>query len=67
MGSSISRRLRRESLEDIAVRKARWKLRFYCWGWSVVLVAVTAQAIEVVLALLEHRAPQIDIRLPSAP
>lgn len=67
MGLSSSRRLRRrEQLEEIEVRKAQWKLRFYCWGGSVLLVAASAQTVEVVVALLEHRVPHVvlDVRVP---
>jgi len=58
MGSSSSRRLRRE-LSEIEVRQAHWKLRFYCWRWTILLTIATAQALEVAVALFEHRAPQI--------
>jgi len=66
VGSTSSRRLRREQLEEIEVRQARWKLRFYCWGGMVCLLVASAQAVEIVVALLEHRVPHIllDVRQP---
>jgi hypothetical protein len=60
MGSSSSRRLRRE-LSEIEVRRAHWKLRFYCWRWIVLLTLATAQALELAVALFEHRTPQIIV------
>lgn len=66
MGSSSSRRLRREQLGKIEVCKARWKLRFYCWCWLVFLIPATAQGVDIVLALVEHQPPRIVIELPMA-
>lgn len=67
MDQSSSRRLRRESLEKIEVCKAKWKLRFYCWRWSVFLVIATAQAVDVLLAVVEHRTPHIVLELRTPP
>jgi hypothetical protein len=65
-GTPSSRRLLRRSDEDryIDVRRAEWKLRFYIWRWFVILVPATAQALEVVLAIIEGRQPNVIVRLP---
>lgn len=64
MGRLSSRRSRREEqLEEIELLKARWKLRFYRWGGVVLLVSATAQAVEIVLALLEHRVPHVVLNI----
>jgi hypothetical protein len=52
MGTPSSRRLRREELEDLAVRKERWKLRFYCWRWSLVLGLASIGTVIGVMNLL---------------
>ncbi|HEY4811907.1 MAG TPA: hypothetical protein VIH71_12700 [Solirubrobacteraceae bacterium] len=62
MGSSSSRRFRRE-LSKIEVRQAQWKLWFYCWRWIILLMVATAQAIELAIAILEHRTPQISVQI----
>jgi len=68
MGSSSSRRLRRrEQLEEIEVRNAQWKLRFYRWGGGVLLIALSVQVAEVVLALIEHRVPHVVVDLRAPP
>jgi hypothetical protein len=50
----------------IEVCKARWKLRFYCWCWLVFLIPATAQGVDIVLALVEHRPPRIVVERPMA-
>lgn len=62
MGSSSSRRFRRE-LSEIEVRQAQWKLRFYCWRWIILLMVATAQAVELAIAILEHRTPQLFVHI----
>jgi hypothetical protein len=65
MGTPSSRRWRREEeLEELAVSRARWKLRFYCWRWSLALSLATIGAGGGVLALL-HGSPDFLAELLS--
>lgn len=34
-----------------------WELVFYCWRWVIVLVPATVEAVAVVVAIFEGRAP----------
>ena len=72
MGSSSSRRLRGRRVDNsphgrefqkIALARAKWRLRFYCWGCCVVLVPATAQAVEAVVALIEGRQPHFFVEI----
>lgn len=66
MGSITSRRLRRRrDLQDIAVRRAQWQLRFYCWRWFILLIPATFQVGEAVVAVLDGRAPHLLLDIPS--
>jgi hypothetical protein len=44
---------------EIEVAKERWTLRFYCWGGTITLLALTVQAGEFVAAAFEHRHPTL--------
>jgi hypothetical protein len=44
---------------EIEVAKERWTLRFYCWGGTITLLALTVQAGEFVAAAFEHRHPSL--------
>jgi hypothetical protein len=68
MDQLSSRRLqRRETVEKLEVSIVKWKFRFYCWCWFVFLVPATAQALEVVLALVGHRPPRLLLELRAPP
>jgi hypothetical protein len=58
MGEPSSRRARREEeLEDLAVKWTRWKFRFYCWRWSLVLSIATIGLIGMIVGALLHGSP----------
>lgn len=67
MGSHSSRRLERgrDPKTDLKTRRAAWEFFFYRWRWLVILIPATAQAVEVVVALIEGRSPNLVIRIPS--
>ena len=59
MGEPSSRRARREEeLEDLAVKWTRWKFRFYCWRWSLVLSIATIGVIGMIVVTLLHGSPR---------
>lgn len=56
MGTPSFRRLRRRrTRREIDDAFARWRLRFYVWATSLVLLLATLQAIEVAVAYVEGR------------
>lgn len=63
MGSYPSRRSRREALEDLAIARAKWRLRFYCWGYALALTLATVQGAVFAWDLLSHHPAQVLINL----
>jgi hypothetical protein len=58
MGSKSSRRLQeRRDFQDIAVARAKWELRFYCWRSTILLTLASAETIDAIVALIERRPP----------
>jgi hypothetical protein len=65
-GASYRRMTREEELEDIAVSRARWRLRFYCWRWTIALALVSVQGGVLAWDVLSHHPAKllIEVALP---
>jgi len=67
VGSKSSRRLQeRRDYQDIAVARARWELRFYCWRSVILLTLLSLETLDAVVAVIEGRWPEAAKLLQSA-
>jgi hypothetical protein len=61
----VSERIQRWSLNRSAERRGVdelrewWELIFFCWRWLVILIPATAQAVAVVVAIIDGRPPPL--------
>lgn len=55
---------RRKSLEDIKLSHAWWKLFFYRWRGLLLLIALSVQVVEMVIAAIEGRRPELLLPQP---